>query len=135
MGTVLGAISTKGIVTGAIAIGAYGLGMALLVTALTVTLALANTSLLRALRKGMEWFEYVAGVFVLLTGVYLTYYWYRDIREQFDDDMVSGVQSWQTQLSTFIQNHQLPIVVIASSVIAAAVAFTVWNKRRHDRLI
>jgi len=135
LGTVLGAVSTQGIATGAITIAVYGVGMALVVTALTVTLALANTTLLRLLRKGMEWFEYVAGVFVLLTGVYLSYYWYKDIREQYDSDVVSGVQSWQTELSTFIQDHQTPIVIIASSVIAVAIAFTVWNKQRHDRVI
>ena len=135
LGTVLGAVSTQGIATGAITIAIYGVGMALIVTALTVTLAMANTTLLRLLRKGMEWFEYVAGVFVLLTGVYLTYYWYKDIREQYDSDVVSGVQSWQTELSTFIEDHQTPIVIIASSVIAVAVAFTVWNKQRHDRAI
>lgn len=135
LGTVLGAVSTQGIATGAITIAVYGVGMALVVTALTVTLALANTTLLRLLRKGMEWFEYVAGVFVLLTGVYLSYYWYKDIREQYDSDVVSGVQSWQTELSTFIEDHQTPIVIIASSIIAVAVAFTVWNKQRHDRVI
>ena len=133
LGTVLGALSTKGIAVGAVTIGAYGLGMALLVTALTVTLALANTSLLRLLRKGMAWFEYVAGVFVLLTGVYLTYYWYKDIREQYDDKVVSGVQGWQSRLSNYIQDHQTPIVVIAMITIAAAVAFTIANKRRDDR--
>ncbi len=45
--------------------------MALLVSGLTITLAVANTALLKTLRKGMEWFEYIAGVFVLLTGMYL----------------------------------------------------------------
>ena len=63
VGTVLGAVSTEGISTGIAAIALYGLGMALLVTGLTVTLAMANTALLRLLRRGMEWFEYIAGIF------------------------------------------------------------------------
>lgn len=127
---VLGGVSTDGIITGIAAIGLYGLGMALLVTGLTVTLALANTALLKALRRGMEWFEYVAGVFVLLTGLYLTYYWYRDIREQYDDDVVAGAVSWQEELSRFVQRNQTSVVLIASTTIAAAVGLSLWLRRR-----
>ncbi|MCB0954569.1 MAG: cytochrome c biogenesis protein CcdA [Ilumatobacter sp.] len=127
IGTVLGAISTKGIVTGIAAIGMYGLGMALLVTGLTVTLALANTALLKALRKGMVWFEYVAGVFVLLTGLYLTYYWYQDIRDQYDSSLVTGAVGWQENLSRFIQRNQTGIVVLASLVVVAAVGVSLWR--------
>lgn len=127
---VLGGVSTDGIITGIAAIGLYGLGMALLVTGLTVTLALANTALLKALRRGMEWFEYVAGVFVLLTGLYLTYYWYRDIREQYGDDVVAGAVSWQEELSRFVQRNQTAVVMTASIAIAVAVGLSLWLRRR-----
>lgn len=129
---VLGGVSTSGLLTGVAAIGLYGLGMALLVSALTVTLAVANTALLRALRKGMEWFEYVAGVFVLLTGLYLSYYWYHDIREQYDNDVVSGAISWQESLSRFVQRNQTTIVVLASVVVALAVGASLWLRRRQS---
>jgi len=132
MGTVLGAVSTEGIVTGIAAIGLYGLGMALLVTALTVTLALANTALLRVMRKGMEWFEYVAGVFVLLTGMYLTHYWYTAIRGEYDSDVTGEVTSWQESLSRFIERNQTTIVWLSSIVLAAAVTTAVLNHRRRN---
>lgn len=133
MGTVLGAISKSGIATGIAAIAMYGLGMALLVTGLTVTLAMANTALLRVLRKGMEWFEYVAGVFVLLTGMYLTYYWYSGIRDQTaGNDVISGATSWQESLSNFIRRNQTEVVWLASLVVAAAVGLAlVTRHRRH----
>ena len=80
---VLGGITVPGgsLIDGVAGIALYGLGMALLVSGLTITLAVANTALLKTLRKGMEWFEYIAGVFVLLTGMYLAYYWYTGITD------------------------------------------------------
>lgn len=130
MSTVLGAVSTEGIATGIAAIALYGLGMALLVTGLTVTLALANTGLLKVLRKGMAWFDYVAGVFVLLTGLYLTYYWYQSIRDNYDDGLVTGATGWQEELSRFIQRNQTSVVVVATTAVAAALAFSLWRHRQ-----
>ena len=46
------------------------------VTGLTVTLAFANTALLHLLRRGMAWVEQAAGVLLILTGMYLCWYWY-----------------------------------------------------------
>lgn len=132
MGTVLGAITTEGIVTGVAAIAMYGLGMALLVTGLTVTLAMANTALLKVLRKGMEWFEYVAGVFVLLTGMYLTYYWYSSLSDATaDNDVISGAESWQQSLSNFIRRNQTEVVWLASLVVAAAVGLALFTRHRQ----
>jgi len=129
-GTVLGAISTNGIVTGIAAIALYGLGMALLVTALTVTLAMANTALLRFLRRGMQWFEYLAGIFVLLTGVYLTYYWYSSITENYDSSITSQATSWQEELARFVQRNQATVVILACVIIVAAIVISMTAQRR-----
>ncbi len=53
-----------GVVNGA----AFALGMGLLVTALTVALAVANHALLRVLRTAMQHIQALAGAFVLLVG-------------------------------------------------------------------
>ena len=68
-----------GVVNGA----AFALGMGLLVTALTVTLAVANHALLRVLRSAMQHVQLLAAAFVLLSGVYLLYYfWVVDVNER-----------------------------------------------------
>jgi cytochrome c biogenesis protein CcdA len=118
---VLGTVSTDGIVRGVAAVGFYGLGMGLLVTGLTVTLAMANTALLAVLRKGMAVFEYVAGVFVLLTGVYLSWYWYNSIRDRVDDSVVGKATSWQESLSSFVSRNQTVVVVVACVAIGASI--------------
>jgi cytochrome c biogenesis protein CcdA len=129
LSVVLGAMSSSGLLTGMAAIFLYGLGMALLVTGLTVTLALANTAVLKVLRKGMAWFEYVAGVFVLLTGLYLTWYWYSDITDK-SSNVVTGAVSWQEELSRFVQRNQTAVVVFTSVIIVGAVAFSILVKRK-----
>lgn len=132
MAVVLGGVSTDGVLTGIAAIGVYGLGMALLVTGLTVTLALANTALLRALRRGMQWFEYAAGVMVLLTGLYLTYYWYQDIRRSYDSDVVTTAVGWQERLTTFIIDHQFAVVGTTTTMVAAAIGLSLWLRRTRQ---
>ena len=69
--------------------------------------------------------------FVLLTGLYLAYYWYSEISDNTSDNAVlTGAGSWQVQLRDFISRNQTTIVVLASVVIAAAVAFAIRAKLR-----
>ena len=55
-------------------VASYAAGMGLLITALTVSLAVAKIGLLGVLRRGMHRVEQIAGGFVLLSGIYLAYY-------------------------------------------------------------
>jgi cytochrome c biogenesis protein CcdA len=129
LSVVLGGVAKQGVMTGIAAIALYGLGMALLITGLTVTLAMANTAVLKFLRKGMAWFEYVAGVFVLLTGLYLSWYWYTDITDK-SSGVVTGAVSWQERLTRFIERNQTAVVVCASLVVAIAIGVSLTMKRR-----
>jgi cytochrome c biogenesis protein CcdA len=128
---VLGGFSTNGVWTGVTAIALYGIGMALVVTGLTVTLAFANTALLRVLRRGMAWFEQVAGVLLILTGLYLSWYWYNNITERFDDRVLAKADSWQVHLSNFVTDHQTGVVVVAVVVIGTAVIAAFRSQRRQ----
>ncbi|MEO5900549.1 MAG: hypothetical protein ABIR68_10535, partial [Ilumatobacteraceae bacterium] len=112
------------------AIAFYGLGMGLIVTGLTVSLAMANTALLTVLRKGMVAFEYVAGVFVLLSGVYLSWYWYNSIRDRTDDRVITKAISWQESLANFIDRNQSAVVVLACAVIGGAILVAFMVRRQ-----
>ena len=76
---IFGSFSSKGYVSGVVSVTLYGFGMALLVTALTVTLAFASGGMLRVLRNGLKYMDRVAAVFIIFTGMYLTWYWYSAI--------------------------------------------------------
>ena len=120
-----------GVVAGVANVVAYGAGMALLVTALTVTLAVANTSLLRVLRGGMRHVQTIAAVFVMLSGAYLLYYFVVvDVRED-SDPITNQVESFQNQvLSRLADNWQLAAIVL-SAIVVAAVAY-VWRAGGPD---
>jgi cytochrome c biogenesis protein CcdA len=126
---VLGGVSADGLATGITAIALYGAGMALLVSALTVALAMANTAVLRVLRSGMAWFEYVAGVFVLLTGIYLTWYWYSDISDR-QSGVVTGAVGWQESIARRVQENQTVIVTAGVVLVVAAIWTSLARRRR-----
>jgi hypothetical protein len=88
--TVLGSFTRDGTLSGVLMIVAYGLGMGLLLTTLTVTLALARGGLLRGLRSAMRWIDSVAGVLLILAGLYLVYYWWYDLVSDTGAKQVAG---------------------------------------------
>ena len=130
-GVVLGSFSTNGSATGIAAIALYGIGMALIVTGLTVTLAFANTALLKVLRRGMAWFEQFAGVLLILTGMYLCWYWYSFITDATEGPVLAKATSWNDRLANFVQDHQTPVVWIGVIVIVAAVVTALTMQRNE----
>jgi cytochrome c biogenesis protein CcdA len=135
LSVVLGAVSTDGLAKGIAAIALYGIGMAIIVTALTVTLAFANRGLLRVLRQGMRWVEPAAGIVVLLTGAYLMWYWYHGIRKEDYGSAVGRAVGWQDRLSTWVQAHQSGVVTVSVAVIVVAVGIVLLRplRGRSDR--
>lgn len=134
LSTVLGGISADGVAVGIGAIAMYGLGMALMVTGLTVALALANSGLLRVLRHGMRWVEPASGVIVLLTGAYLSWYWYHGLRDRLGDDrVIDRALGWQERLSAWVQTHQRAVVTASVVVIVLAIGVAVVRRDGTDR--
>lgn len=133
LGNVLGGFSTDGFITGFVAIVMYALGMSLIVVGLTVSLAMANTWVLGALRRSGRYVDYAAGVVVMLSGVYLFYYWYSNLRDRYDDRVINRAEDWQQRLSNFVDRNQTAVVVWAVVAIAAALALGLWQVQRARR--
>ena len=101
---ILGSVGRHGYVSGVISVVLYGLGMGLLVTSLTVAMALAKNGFVKFLRKGLRWFDTVSAVLVTATGLYLSWYWWGAITERGSDGVVNRVDSWQTSVASFLQD-------------------------------
>ena len=122
---ILGSVGRHGYLSGVISIVLYGLGMGLLVTSLTVTLAFARTGLLATLKRGLPLFDRVSALFVVLTGLYLTWYWLGAITDRSSDGVVSTVENLQTNVVEFLQRIgavKLGIIFVIIIAIATAVA-------------
>ena len=117
---ILGSFSRDGALSGVISVGLYGLGMGLFVVALTTSLAFAKNALVRGGRGVMKVMDRVSSVLVLLTGVYLTWYWYVAITQREEaGSLVTVVGRWQTNLAETITDAGSPRLVAVFAVIVA----------------
>ncbi|MFN8021413.1 MAG: cytochrome c biogenesis CcdA family protein [Acidimicrobiales bacterium] len=126
-----GAAKREGYVAGIGQVIAYGAGMALVVTALTVSLSLANTGLMKWLRSGMQYVEMLSGAFVLIAGTYLLwYFWKVDIQEE-SDPITDAVQRWQNDIQNFLNDHWQPVALVMLLVIGGAVVVSTLGNRHQ----
>ena len=134
---VLGSVGRHGFVSGVSSIVLYGLGMALFVTALTVTLATAQRGLLTFARNSLRYIDKVSAVFIALAGLYLTWYWYGAVTERSSDSVTGTVEDWQSSVTSFLQDQgawRLAIVfavIVGIAVVRVRVATSSTN---HDRV-
>jgi cytochrome c biogenesis protein CcdA len=129
---ILGSIGVNGFASGVVSIVLYGAGMALLVSTLTVTLAVAKGGLLRVLRNGLRYMDKLAAGFIVLTGLYLSWYWYVAISERSSaGNVTSNVENWQSDVASFLQRQgawRLALVFAAVIGLATVVA----KRARHN---
>ena len=127
-----GSSRTHGVLAGLGNVAAYGLGMAMVVTVLTIALAAANAGLLRFLRSSMQYVEMLASAFVLLAGAYLLWYFYwTDVREE-SDPITDAVERYQVDAQVFLDQHWRPVAIVSTIVIGAAIAYAT-RRRTMDR--
>jgi cytochrome c biogenesis protein CcdA len=107
---------------------AFGLGMALIVTALTVSLAFANQALVGLLRSTARYVDAVAAAFVILSGAYLLrYFWVVDVNEE-SDRVTRAVERLQSRILGELNDHWQVVAAVLAGVVVAAVAFVVVRR-------
>ena len=121
--TVFSTTTRDGVVAGVGNVVAYGAGMALLVSALTVALAFANTSLLKFLRGGLRYVDRIAAGFVVLSGLYLLWYFYWvDIKEE-GDPITDWALERQARATAFLSTNWQSVAIVLVVVVGAAAAY------------
>jgi len=130
---VFGSFSTRGFVSGVVSTALYGVGMGLTVTGLTVTLAFASGGLLRVLRSAMRYLDLVAAVFLIATGMYLTWYWYSTITDQGADGLKGRAERWQVSVQDSIARlgYVKSAAILAIPVVAGFIYLLVTRRRRE----
>ena len=128
--TLFGNVKRGGWGSGLAHVVAYGLGMALVVTALTIALAVANTSFLRALKSTSRYVDTIAAVLVTLSGLYLVYYfWVVDVNED-SSAVTDRVDSLQRRVQTSLQDSWQLVAVVLAGVVLGAIVYATRRSRR-----
>jgi len=127
---IFGSIAINGFVSGVISILLYGIGMAMLVAALTVSLAFAKTGIVTVIKNRLGVIQRLAALLVTLTGLYLVLYWYAAISETRSTAIVSRIERWQTKVASFLQEQGAPrLVLVMTAIVALAVLVSRAGKR------
>ena len=129
--TVLGTIDTDGFFQGIVAIVLYGVAMSLLITTLTVTLAVAQGGLLKSLRSGMKYVETASAIVMIVSGLYLSWYWFNDIRDKYDDNLTGRVLNWQERIAQYIDDNRLVLAIAFAIIVGIALTYTFVSQRRE----
>ena len=129
-GAVLGQVKAEGLYSGVIAIAAYGLGMGLVLSALTVSLALARTGLLRWLRGVMMHIDLISGVVLVVAGAYLLLYGWTALDLDRESGVVNRVEAWQSDIANWVANHRGTLGLFLALITVAAVAAVVVRRDR-----
>lgn len=134
---VSGTMERESFVDGLLVFALYGAGMALVLTALTVSMALARTSVLRLLRSAQPYIHSISAVLVLLAGVYVAYYGVLELRTNRSDGsdlpssgVVDVVTGWSHDAGELIRSiGAVEIGVVVAAALALGLAWTARPRR------
>jgi cytochrome c biogenesis protein CcdA len=115
---------------------AYAIGMGLVLTGVTVAVALARHSLVRQIRRILPYVQRVAGVILIFAGAYVAWYGWYEIRvfrnSLTRDPVVDAVTDVFDQLRAWaIDIGGVRLAALLAGVIGGAVVVAVAGRRRR----
>ena len=112
----------------------YGVGFAVLLTALSVAVGLARTSLVRTLRRLLPYVQRISGGLLILAGLYVAWYgWYEIDRIGEEDGVVDRVTGWSSDIQAWIDDRGPTSLGLVLAVVIAAAALFVLTGRSRSR--
>lgn len=138
LSVVAGTFSRSNTASGIAMYVCFALGMGLVLTVLTLALALARQSLVHRLRSALPFVNRVAGGFLVVAGAYFTWYGIYELRIRDDPRTAAGpvdtVTGWSSDISTWIQDlgaERLGLVL--GIVVCAALLFVLARPAPPER--
>lgn len=108
---------------------AYAAGMTVVLVALTVSMAMARQGLLQWLRKAMRYADKVAGVLLIVAGLYTMYFWIFDLTTDAGTDTGRGpitfVETLAADVQTWVNNQGPSRIGLVLAVFVAGVTIAV----------
>jgi cytochrome c-type biogenesis protein len=113
---------------------AYGVGMAAVLMALSIGIALLRAGAVRAVRGGLRYVAVIANVLLIASGCYLAYYWARikfgDTATLADDPIVSFGIRFSGHIRILARDHSTVIVIGAGIIVLVAAASALRLRHR-----
>lgn len=136
---IVNAFSRTDFISGVGVLVAYAAGMGLVITALTVAIALARDSVVGFLRSGMQYANRVAGVLMVVVGFYVAWYGIFSLRVRNDPTAAAGpvdlVEEWSAEASTFVNDvgaTRLGAILVGAIVAMVAVSLVAARLRKSE---
>ncbi len=136
---IVNAFTRTDFVSGVAVLVTYAAGMGLVITALTVAIALARDSVVRFLRTGMRHANRVAAALMVVMGAYVAWYGIFSLRVRNDPTTAAGpvdlVEEWSAKATQFVSDTgamRLGLYLVTATVAMVAVSVLVATLRRDD---
>jgi cytochrome c biogenesis protein CcdA len=117
---------------------AYGLGMGMTLAILTLAVALAKNGIVRSFRRVLPYINTISGGFLIVAGLFVSYYAAVEISELNSGSssrVVTSARDVQSAMQRWVERVGGSTLAIAATVVlVAAVAISlVWRTGRSDR--
>jgi cytochrome c biogenesis protein CcdA len=118
---------------------AYSLGFGLVITALTVAIAVGHRSVVGHVRRLLPFVHRIAGALLVLTGTYIAYYGYIEVRTGQGQGIprstvVDRVSDWSSQTSNWmVQQGGETLGAALLLIVIGAIAIGGYSRARHER--
>lgn len=135
---IVNAFSRTDFVSGVAVLVTYAAGMGLVITALTVAIALARDSVVRVLRSGMHHANRAAAVLMVVMGLYVAWYGIFSLRVRSDPGTGAGpvdrVEQWSADATRFVSDvgaTRLGLYLLAAIAAMVSVSVLITSLRRQ----
>jgi cytochrome c-type biogenesis protein len=125
-------INTENWLSGGLVFLAYAGGFTLLLTSLTIGIALARQGLVRSVRRALPHVQRISGALLVVAGLYVAYYgWYELRRLGEEDAAVDRVTGWSNDVAAFVTDVGPTTLGLLLAVVVAVAAIVVATNRRR----
>ncbi len=130
LSVVVGSIASANFISGFLTYIAYGMGMSVLLMALTLAVAFAKQGIVGRLRSMLKHVQRVSAGFLIIAGVYITWFWANDLSSDAGEQgAATGViDGWSASLTNWMGDHSGSIGVSLGGLVAIAILSSVLKK-------
>lgn len=126
---VAGTLTTDSFLAGSAVFVAYTAGFTVLLTGLTLALALARRSMLGGLKRTMPYVERGSGVLLVLAGAYVSYYgWYELHRFGEADPIIESITGLSADLQRFVVDIGATALALVLLILIAGCTAWAWSR-------